>query len=150
MPTATGPAPSAAQVRLGAALRLGAGGALLRCALLRRCCGSQDAVPVNLAAASYGRVHPSGRTHAKGGALTSAVLTSVALTSVAFAAVLSAVEEAIEGLMAEEEALLGSDAEMLGASDSFDSAEHDDDGGCLPAGAVCIFRCLPVSEEMCC
>lgn len=50
--------------------------------------------------------------------------------------------------MAEEEALLGSDAEMMGASDSFDSAEHDDDGGCLPV--QCVFCCLPVSEEMCC
>ncbi|KAI7840921.1 hypothetical protein COHA_005353 [Chlorella ohadii] len=39
------------------------------------------------------------------------------------------IEEAIEGLMAEEEALLGSDAEMLGgSSDSFNSEEHDGSG----------------------
>lgn len=56
----------------------------------------------------------------------------------------AAVEEAIEDLMQEEEALMGSDAEMLeGDSDGFDSEEHDQGEPAATSGCDARHRAAP-------
>ena len=50
--------------------------------------------------------------------------------------------------MAEEEALLGSDAEMMeGASSDFDSEAHDDDGGLPVTDSAGWCRCWRVGRR---